>query len=489
MKYGKTEVCEICIGGKQTKQPFTKTRKRATRPLERIHSDLCGPITPETFNGIKYILTLIDDFTHFTVVFGLKSKSEVCQYLKVYEARVTSHFPYKIRTFRCDNGTEYVNGDVKDFFCEKGIQYELTIPETPENNGVAERSNRTILDKARCMLLGSSLKKTFWFEAVCTAVYLINRSPTSALSDMKTPAEMWYGFKPDLSKLRIFGCVAYLHKPKDKTDGKFDARSKKCIMLGYCDNGYRLWSLEDKKVIVGRNVIFNETETKIMNTGWNYDWEDSDRNDASVEEIDNQQVLENDNREIQECENENEEQIRKSNRVRMKPQYLKDYATLTLTAKHINDLDEDEYSMALNAINYCNNVPQTFEELKERDDRDLWLKAVKEEIHSLEENNTWELIELPYGKIPIKTKWVFTLKQDGDGKIERFKARMVIKGCAQKQGIDYGETYAPVARLSTLRALVCLASKQNMLMEQLDVKMRFYMVFSKKRSICYHQKV
>jgi transposase InsO family protein len=253
-----TELCETCIEGRQHKAPFPGTRNPTTRPLERVHSDLCGPINPVAYNGVKYILTFIDDWTHFTVVFGLKSKSEVFNYIKLYEARVTSRFNSKISIFRCDNGTEFVNNDVRSFFEEKGVQYELTIPGTPENNGVAERMNRTILDKSRCMLLDSTLSKTFWIEAVMTAVYLINRSPTRSNKDDKVPAEKWFRRKPNLSNLRVFGSIAYLHVPKEQLHGKFESRSLKCIMLGYCNNGYRLWLVGKGRVISGRNVIFDE---------------------------------------------------------------------------------------------------------------------------------------------------------------------------------------------------------------------------------------
>jgi hypothetical protein len=128
-------------------------------------------------------------------------------------------------------------------FEEKGIQFEFTIHYTPQQNGVAERMNITIVEKARCMLLESGLKKGSWTESVLTSVYLINRSPTAAL-EKSIPAELWYGQKQNLQKLRVFGNLVYLHIPHEITKGKFDTRTKNCTMLGYCPNGYRLWNLE-----------------------------------------------------------------------------------------------------------------------------------------------------------------------------------------------------------------------------------------------------
>jgi transposase InsO family protein len=168
------------VEGKQTKLPHTQERKRAHRPLELIHSNLFGPVNPQSYDGKRFVLSFIDDNTHFTVVYLLKSKSEVSQCFKKYEAMATAHFGLKISRFRCDNGGEYISSELKEMFEEKGIQFEFTIHYTPQQNGVAERMNRTIVEKARCMLLESGLKKGFWTESVLTAVYLINRSPTAA---------------------------------------------------------------------------------------------------------------------------------------------------------------------------------------------------------------------------------------------------------------------------------------------------------------------
>lgn len=524
-----SELCEICIQGKQCKAPFLSTRNPTTRPLERIHSDLCGPINPAAYNGALYILTFIDDWTHFTVVFGLKSKSEVFEYIKLYEARVTSRFNLKVSIFRCDNGTEFVNNDVKQFFTEKGIQYELTIPGTPENNGVAERMNRTILDKSRCMLLESSLNKSFWIEAVMTAVYLINRSPTKGIAEDKVPAEKWFGKKPNLSNLRVFGCTAYLRMPKEQL-GKFDSRSSRCIMLGYCTNGYRLWLVDKKRVISGRNVIFDESFNKLSKEGFlelveeresieecpQFANEESFLDIDQVEAIEHkkqpdvlegseevQNVIEREenyvNEEIIVSEEEHNVSLpRKSCRIKLKPKYLQDYTVIACVAKFADQIDEaklaktttinsiigtecqnssscpeDTECFAFGAVDYCNNIPLSFQEIGCREDRELWLTAVQDELNSLEENNTWTLVPRPNDRVPIKNKWVFTVKCDGDGNVERYKARLVIKGCSQKIGIDYDETYAPVARLPTLRALLCVINKVNLFVDQLDVKNAF----------------
>lgn len=165
-----------------------------------------------------------------------------------------ARFNLKISRFRCDNGREYISHEICQHFEDCGIQFEFTIRYTPQQNRVAEKMNRTIIEKARCMILHSKMSKVFWSEAVLAAVYLINRCPTNALKD-RLPAELWYGERPDLRKLRVFGCVAYLHIPKELVNGKFESRSKRCKLVGYCANGYRLWCPEDNKIILGHDIV------------------------------------------------------------------------------------------------------------------------------------------------------------------------------------------------------------------------------------------
>lgn len=183
-----SNVCEICMQGKQCKLPHNQQRVRANRPLQLVHSDLCGPISPESYDRRRYTMTFVDDYTHFTVVYLLQSKSEAFKYFKIYEAMSTAHFNTRLSRFRCDNGREYISTEMKNYFEEKGIQFEFTMRYTPQQNGVAERINRTIQEKARCMLLSSGLNKRLWNEAILVAVFIINHSTTITLKNC-VPAE------------------------------------------------------------------------------------------------------------------------------------------------------------------------------------------------------------------------------------------------------------------------------------------------------------
>lgn len=183
--------CEVCLAGKQTRQPFEETvERRSSRPLELIHSDVCGPFNPNTWNGKRFYVSFMDDYTHFTAVYLLASKDEVQEKFEQYCAQVTSFFGTKIARLRCDNGGEYTSNSFRRFCRTEGIRMETTVPYSPQQNGVAERLNRTLLDKSRSMLLDAGLPKSMWGEAVLAATYILNRSPTSALEERKTPYEM-----------------------------------------------------------------------------------------------------------------------------------------------------------------------------------------------------------------------------------------------------------------------------------------------------------
>ena len=150
---------------------------------------------------------------------------------------------------RTDNGGEFCKKEFEEFCKKCGIARQKTTPYTPQQNGVAERMNRTLMEKARSMLSGTGLGQEFWAEGVEIACYLVNRSPSSVLED-KTPHEVWTGKKPSLSHLRVFGCDAYVHVPKEKRT-KLDNKSERCIFIGYKDGlkGYKLWNPETRKVV------------------------------------------------------------------------------------------------------------------------------------------------------------------------------------------------------------------------------------------------
>ena len=216
----------------------------------------------KSIGGAEYFLTFIDNRTRYVWVYPMKHKSEVFDRFLEWKVMVENASGHKLKVLRTDNGGEFTSTKFEEFLKSKGIRHERTIPKTPEQNGVAERLNRTLVETVRSMLLDSKLPQKFWAEALSTATYLWNRSPTKAIEGM-TPHEAWTKEKSQVKHLRVFGCDAYVHIPKDERQ-KLDSKIRKCIFLGYGKEtkGYRLYDPNQGRVIFSRDVKFNESEKK-----------------------------------------------------------------------------------------------------------------------------------------------------------------------------------------------------------------------------------
>jgi transposase InsO family protein len=460
------ELCEACIYGKQARLPFNKNKikNHVTRPLFNVHTDVCGPVTPPTINSKNYFVTFIDEFTHYTVTYLITFKGEVKDVFQDYLLKANAHFNLKIVNLYCDNGREYLSNELKDLCAQKGITYHLTVPYTPQQNGIAERMNRTITEKARAMLVASKLASSFWGEAVLTATYLINRSPTKALINNKTPYEMWYQRKPTLKYLKVFGSTVYIHIKTSKN--KFDKKSNKGILVGYEPNGYRVWKETEQKFIIARDVVVDEAnceatrqklnEREYVNVG------DSKHSD-SRDQLETQQAEQKIPNLVPTSEKESERsELRRSERHKNRP----------ITNYDESKLDE-LYNSILSTVHHQIKIPKSVKEIAEREDKIKWEQAIKEELDSLEENKTWTLVKRPMNANIVDCKWVFTLKNDEQGNISRYKARLVAKGFSQKYLEDYDEIFAPVARLTSFRCLLAFANQFDLLIHHMDVKTAF----------------
>ncbi len=204
-------MCETCIEGKHQRTYFPKDEViRASKLLELVHSDVCG-LMKTTFHGeARYFVTFIDDFSRKIHVYLLKEKGEVFDKFKAYKALVENQTNMKIKTLRSDNGRKIVSKNFDDFFRECGIQRQTSAPYTPQQNGIAERANRTIMECVRSMILAEGLDLEFWVEAINTTVYIKNRCPSKAL-DSKTLQETWTDAKLDVFHLRVFGYKTFAH--------------------------------------------------------------------------------------------------------------------------------------------------------------------------------------------------------------------------------------------------------------------------------------
>jgi hypothetical protein len=254
--------CPACTQGKSTRLPFGEGTSKTSRPLELIHSDVCGPIETASLSGKRYLVTFIDDYSRYTHIYFLQKKSEVLKKFKEFTEMVKNIFAmenYRVSTLRSDNGGEYVSGEFANFCQTNGIVHQYTVPYTPEQNGVAERFNRTILESAVSMMSQAELGKEFWAEAVAFAVHIRNRVSSSSL-DGKTPYELWHGRIPDLSHIRTFGSGAWTHVPKELRRGKLNAKSINGVLVGFSETSkaYRIYCPHKRHIVVARDVVFDE---------------------------------------------------------------------------------------------------------------------------------------------------------------------------------------------------------------------------------------
>ena len=252
-------LCEECMLGKQARDPFPKSSTwRATRILQLVHSDICGPIKPISNSNKRYFISFIDDFSRKVWVYFLTEKSEAFYTFKRFKNLVEKETGVYLSGLRTDRGGEFTSNEFNNFCNEHGIRRQLTAAYTPQQNGVAERKNRTIMNMVRSMLNEKKFPKNFWPEAVNWSVHLLNRSPTLAVKNV-TPEEAWSHIKPSVSYFRIFGCTAYVHIPDVKRT-KLDNKSLKCVFLGVSGEAkaYRLFDPLSKTIIISRDVKFEE---------------------------------------------------------------------------------------------------------------------------------------------------------------------------------------------------------------------------------------
>ncbi|KAL5742312.1 hypothetical protein ACOSP7_029044 [Xanthoceras sorbifolium] len=446
-------LCEDCIFGKQKKVSFAKIGKiPKAEKLELVHTDVWGPSPVSSLSGSLYYVTFIDDSTRKVWVYFLKKKSEVFDTFRKWKAMVENETGLKIKRLRSDNGGEYIDSRFREFCANSGIKMEKTVPMTPQQNGVAERMNRTLNERARSMRLHAGLPKMLWAEAVNTAAYLINRGPSVPL-DGGIPEEVWSGKEVNISHLRVFGCISYVHIDSAERS-KLDAKSNKCVFVGYGGDefGYRFWDYENRKIIRSRDVIFNENlmyKDRSIAESSSSTTEAETKEFAEFEEISGSDVQISPETVQEELD---APELRRSSRV---PKPIQRYSP-SLHYLLLTDSGE----------------PECYDEAMQVEDSVKWESAMRDEMDSLMSNQTWELAELPPGKKALHNKWVFRIKEEHNGN-KRYKARMVVKGFQQKEGIDYNEIFSPVVKLTTIRLVLKIVAAENLHLEQLDVKTAF----------------
>ena len=465
-----TEIkCNGCILGKGHRTSIPrKSQSRASNVLDLVHTDVLGPFEVSSVGGSKYVITFIDDHSNWVVEYTMRHKSEALDRFKQYKQYAETHTNRKLKVLRSDNGGEYLSNKFKQYLLDNGIHHELTVAYTPQQNGVAERMNRTLTDLVRSMLYQKNMEKKFWAEALATAVYSRNRVTSHALPENITPFHIWHNKTPDLSHMRVFGSRCWYILPKKKVK-KLDARSKEGIMMGYSkqSKGYKIWDENSKKFIVSRDIKCHEESG------------DAPERSSVEGEFDENDIIKLDIVDEKGATLPNNGDTQTSNSPELSSENSQDEATSELPEPQRRSSrqskppgewwiapsaspDEQQIDPETSLHASITDVPLSYEEATRPENIDFWSPGIKREEDSLRENKTFDLVERKPGMNVVPSRYVFKVKHG------KPKARICAKGFRQVHGVDYTETFAPVVTIAAIRVLLSLAAILGLYVDIMD---------------------
>lgn len=471
--------CEPCIYGKAHRLPFGQ-REKTTKPGELISADVCGPFS-ESFQKKRYVVVFKDNYTKFRYCHIVRQKSEVKDALK-FVLQHSKMLGHTIKELLSDNGGEFDNKEIQAILRAEGVTQRLTAPYTPQQNGGSEREMRTIVEMARTFKYSNkeaNFPAAMWAELVAASVYILNRTGKSSVEGI-SPFELWFGKKPRIKHLRIIGSTCYAHIPVQKRQ-KMDKKAVKGYLVGYDgDERYRIWVKEENKVILSRDVIFHE-RPESCKAQVKLPLEDIEQNNQGKYAAQEEDEARPSKEESEESETEEDSDDTREGELLAQPhRQLRNRSTLVKPSWH-----KDFVMFTEDMMNQANEAPASYEEAINSSQSVHWKEAMQNEMKSLQENQTWELTALPEDAKAIPCKWVFRVKTNPNGSIDKYKARLVVKGFNQRYGVDYSETFSPVAKLSTIRSMLSVASAEKMHLTQFDVSTAF--LYGELEEVIYMQ--
>ncbi|GJY62616.1 retrovirus-related pol polyprotein from transposon TNT 1-94, partial [Tanacetum coccineum] len=453
-KYVKDQLCSSCEVSKAKRSSFkTKAVPSSKGRLNLLHIDLCGPMLVASINEKKYILVIVDNSSRYTWTLFLRSKYETPEVLK-------------------------------DFLTM--IQWNLQAL-----NGIVKRRNRTLVEAARMMLSASKLPLFFWAEAIATACYTQNRS-IIILTHEKMTYHIINDRKPSIKHLNIFGCTCYLTRDGENLD-KMNEKGDPCILVGYStqSKGYRVYNKRTRLIVKSIHLRFDEikemTETSVANDtsglldllfGPLYD-ELFNAGTSSV------------NKSSSPTDNSKQQDTPPTTNIQSSTEPTN--PTNVNVEENNNNQAEDTQFHQDEFINpFCTpdseyrwtkdhpleqvrgNPPKPVQTRRQlATDPEMYMFTLTEELHQFDRLQVWELVVKPFGKNVIMLKWLWKNKKDEDQTVIRNKARLVAKGYAQEEGINFEESFDPIARLEAVWIFVAYAAHKSFPIYQIDVKMAF----------------
>lgn len=518
--------CPDCPAGKGKHVPHPRIGSRSTEPGE-LHLDLAA-VNKASLEGYKYYLVCKDNFTEYVFIYPCRDKASV----PTMTARLIIDFEVasgqRVREIHSDNGSEFVNEATRILFLKEKITHKTSAPYCPQQNGMAEREIQTVTNMARTMLNSSKLGIGLWAAAVECAVYIKNRLPTSR-SEV-TPFERITGRQPTIDHLVEFGCPVHAIVNGDYLR-KFDGRTDEGFIVGFTTrrNTYKVYIPRKEKIIETCDLIFmrhkegkadaeqeegqelvkvqldmmpETTQQSSSGSSENIEAVENHRHDTPTTStpigkngkpyIRSDQLsrfFDNFREENQASSPDNSETSNyrttvssgESKAAREPP---RGYVQTDLDA----DLGEDTEDVKQPSSTLTNfNVhserilllaskikePNNYRQALTGPNHENWKEAIRNELEAHTKNGTWSTVERPSKGVALSTKWVFSLKTDVSGNIERFKARLVARGFEQRLGIDYFGTYAPVAQIESVRTIIAISALKQWDLVQFDVSTAF----------------
>ncbi|GJS38012.1 putative ribonuclease H-like domain-containing protein [Tanacetum coccineum] len=533
-KYGKDHLCSACERGKSKKASHPlKLIPSDHSKLELLHMDLCGPMRVASINGKKYILVIVDDYSRYTWVYFLHSKDKTLEIIKKFIAQAQLNYKAKVCKIRTDNGTEFQNANLKAHYKKLGIMQQFATDRTPQQNGVVERRNRTLVEAARTMLIFSCLPKFLWAEAVATPCFTQNWSIILTRHN-KTPYELLRGRKPNVEYFHVFetskGFRIYNRRTKkimETINVKFDelttmASEHDCLepelqrFINHNSSAEEMNtpSKEDLDNLFGpmfeeyfektfsdtpinsaaqptqihedspstSSIIVDEHEATSdeqispisLTEADEFNQEDSAHSDGNSQFVSynppSSEEIESSTTALEPSNVQNFHQVQPSTHIWTKDhpldQVIGDPSKPVMTRQRLHtDSEVCMYALTVSTIEPKN--------IKEAMADHSWIESMQDELNQFERLQVWELVPRPEGKNVIALKWLWKNKCDAENIVVRNKTRLVAKGYKQEEGIDFEESFAPVARLEAVRMFIAYAAHKNITIFQMDVKTAF----------------
>ncbi|RVW29975.1 Retrovirus-related Pol polyprotein from transposon TNT 1-94 [Vitis vinifera] len=444
--------CESCQLGKHTRVSFPKRlNNRAKSPFELVHTDVWGPCRTASTLGFQYFVTFIDDYSRCTWLFLMKNRAELFSIFQKFYTEIQTQFNISIRVLRSDNAREYFSAQFTSFMSHHGILHQSSCAHTPQQNGVAERKNRHLVETARTLLLHSHVPFRFWGDAVLTACYLINRMPSSVLHDqiphsLLFPDQPLYFLPP-----RVFGCTCFVHILTPGQD-KLSAKAMKCLFLGYSrlQKVLPIPIVSPPEAMPPRPLQVYHRRPRVVAP---LPFPEAPADSLPIPSASPAPALPS--------PNDLPIAVRKGTRSTRNPHPIYNFLSYHRLSS--------PYSAFVSAISSVSLPKSTHEALSHPG----WRQAMVDEMAALHSNGTWDLVVLPPGKSTVGCRWVYAVKVGPDGQVDRLKARLVAKGYTQVYGSDYGDTFSPVAKIASVRLLLSMAAMCSWPLYQLDIKNAF----------------